>query len=258
MKILFQCFLLSIALHACTYNNGLITSQTHASASQQVEYTGIAIGYSKANYFLGLGGFQQDFLMQEAKRNLFFYQTLKPNQTLENITYDQKVTRIGPFKKREVVVFADIVTHLNNSYIQNRSNTYNALLSQLKSRFFITINDSVYIKKGDTGIYGKVVGLDKSKVSVFYLTPAKNFKINTFNYANVYRVNPKDSIYNVAGIRKGDSASFQLPTDANRNPMANFEYGKVLLTNYVYVFLETKTGLKTFNIHSVYKYKAKK
>ena len=64
-------------MSSCVYHSGLITSTPVSSIDKNCEYVDIAVGYSNVSYFFGIGGFNKDAFLNEAKRNLYFSYPIK-------------------------------------------------------------------------------------------------------------------------------------------------------------------------------------
>ena len=68
----------------------------------------VAVGYSKAEYFLGIGGLSKGALVNDARRNLMMNEGLE-GKYIANMVVDFKQTWVWPYKKREVTIIADVV-----------------------------------------------------------------------------------------------------------------------------------------------------
>ncbi|MDA0682462.1 MAG: hypothetical protein O2781_03825 [Bacteroidetes bacterium] len=76
------------------------------------KYVGNALGTSQATYILGIGGFNREGLVREAKNNLIKNNPVKDGETLVNFTIDQERSfYLGIVWTHKVIVTADILQY---------------------------------------------------------------------------------------------------------------------------------------------------
>ncbi len=110
MKKLFLLFVLTIIFSGCTsLNTGYMTGVAPA-IENNFKYVGNAYGTSQATYILGIGGFDKEGLVREAKNDLIKNNPVKDGQILVNFTIDVKKSfYLGLVWTDKVIVTADIV-----------------------------------------------------------------------------------------------------------------------------------------------------
>ncbi len=201
---------------SCSYNTGQMASYYTPAQNEKIEYVDITVGYSKASYFFGIGGFNKNLLYNNAKRNLFFSCTLKPKETLENITIDHKTHRIGPFKKIEVVAVADVIKHSNEVYV-NYNKTYSTLLYNKKAntKRFIELNENILIYNASLSpISAKVINHGK-KATVIYLNDNGNFIIKDIANAKIFKTSKTENVAKEMQLNIGDSILYSRIIEKN-------------------------------------------
>ena len=102
--LIFLCFLLT----NCSIQSGLLNSDVNLN-SGNFEVIKVATGSSEVSYFLGFGGMKSKGLYSQAKENLYKNADLKSNQTIANITIDQKRTLILIYYKHEIILSGDVI-----------------------------------------------------------------------------------------------------------------------------------------------------
>ena len=76
------------------------------------KYVGNALGTSQATYILGIGGFDREGLVREAKNNLIQNNPVKNGQTLVNFTIDHEKSFYLIFLwTHKVIITADILEY---------------------------------------------------------------------------------------------------------------------------------------------------
>ncbi|WP_405606218.1 DUF6567 family protein [Polaribacter sp. Asnod1-A03] len=105
--ILLTTFLLTSCnakLYGGMSNSGVLSSNNFRYIHKNLQ------GKSQATYILGVGGFNRQSIVNEAKENMLAYAPLEPNQALVNVVVDFKKTRyLFFFKKLKCYVSGDIV-----------------------------------------------------------------------------------------------------------------------------------------------------
>ena len=90
MKKLILLFITTIMLSGCvSLHSGYMTGVA-PPVENNFKYVGNASGKSQATYILGIGGFDREGLVREAKNNLIQNNPIKDWQTLVNFTIDQE------------------------------------------------------------------------------------------------------------------------------------------------------------------------
>ena len=110
-----------------SFHNGFIAPNSVNINSPNFKVVKNISGEATASYFLGIGGFEKDGLIKEAKRNMMKSYILDNNEMITNITIDEKTTFfIGNFfVEHTVYISADVVLfseeNLNSPNKQNNS-----------------------------------------------------------------------------------------------------------------------------------------
>ncbi len=183
---------IALVSNSCAFHKGLYSPYTNFESNTKVEFTDIAIGYSKVSYFLGFGGLGKDALVNEAKRNLFLSYPLRTNQTFENFTVDFKTTIVWPYRKLEVLVIADVVNRdssINISYSKNYVNilTKNNNVSIDSFR----VAESVAFLYDNKLQQAKIIKLSKSLAYLSFVSNNGTIKIKKVKLKDLFNIGDK-------------------------------------------------------------------
>jgi hypothetical protein len=198
---------ISLMLSSCaSYHSGLITSPISKQHSNQYEYVDVALGYSKATYFLGMGGFEQRMPVSQAKSNLYRYNELSANQTFENITVDFITTFYGPFRKVETILMADIVDWGSDLHVNFSDSFKNFHESRkINSKDFLQINERIiFIDKSGVARNGRILELKEESSRIFFLNTAGNNQIKSIQNINIFKVSKVEELQQLFNINLGD------------------------------------------------------
>tara|TARA_B110000196_G_C20656695_1_gene435527 strand:+ start:192 stop:536 length:345 start_codon:yes stop_codon:yes gene_type:complete len=112
MKKLILLFITTIMLSACaSLHSGYITGIA-PPVENNFKYVGNAMGTSQATYILGIGGFDREGLVREAKNDLIQNNPVEDGQTLVNFTVDQERSfYLGIVITHKVIITADILQY---------------------------------------------------------------------------------------------------------------------------------------------------
>lgn len=244
MKFIYYSMILLVA-SSCAFHNGIITS-TQLSNTKKVEYVDIAVGYSSTQYFFGIGGLKKDGLINEAKRNLYLSYPLRPGQSFENLTLDQKRTIIFPYQKLETIIVADVVERDTNQMItygknyldlQNKSNPYKKSYFKLNNEVAFSLSNNV-----TTPIFnGKIVRLKESSAIIFYINEAGSFKIKNVQYTKLFKSGKNDAPEGLE-FKNGDVIAY---TYVEASGQTATLYGYLIGMNSKYALVQTSQGRKT-------------
>jgi hypothetical protein len=106
-------FMLSIVLlgSCISLHKGHIAPNSVSLSSDNFQVVKSISGEAKALYVLGIGGFNIEGLLREAKINMYNKYPPKPNEIITNITVDNKQTFFLGFlvMQHSVIVSADVV-----------------------------------------------------------------------------------------------------------------------------------------------------
>jgi len=201
-------------------------------SEKPVKYEDIAIGVAQSNIFFGLGGFNQDALLLEAKRGLIKNRPLFKNEDYKNFTVDFKTTYYPFYIQRKVTLSADVISFVSDSVSNAYSSIYkNKLLGNIYSNRLFQIGDTVFNKKLEQGI---LIAFENSDlVRVLYKTKNDKFRTKT---TSINKLFSKSKEYN--GYKPGES----------------YKYGSEELSNGVYKFKSEKiiaVGIKSLILGNV-------
>jgi hypothetical protein len=186
---------LLLFLGSCAFHSGMITPVgTQTSKSQK--YVDIAVGYSKASYFMGLGGTGKNALINDAKRNMFLSYKLKPGQSFENISLDIKSTCILLYQKREIIVIADVVEEDSTMNITYSDHYLNLLSSKktVSNNLFSLNEEVIYLDKNNVARKGKIVKLSYEDATIFYVNSKANFKIKHTSTKKIFKISSTEQL----------------------------------------------------------------
>ena len=209
-----QIIIILIVLMAtsCAYHGGMITSTPNFQNGKKVEYVDIAVGYSKASYFLGFGGLNNGALISQAKSNIYATYPLKPGQSFENMTINEKTTLIYPFMKVEVIAIADVAQRDTSFSITYSPNYRSMTVEAPTSHYLYKENENVYIHTyGNRSISnGKVVASGFSSAKVFSVELPGQYHLQNYNIKNLYKKADIENFENNNNVTIGDSVCFNI------------------------------------------------
>lgn len=234
-------------MSSCVYHSGLITSPVSHN-DKDCEYVDIAVGYSQVSYFLGIGGFNKDAFLNEAKRNLYFSYPIKNGQSFENLTLDLKTTLIWPYRKVEAIVIADIVERDTTVKIKYAQNYLDLLYrNNSKTSNFLSLNESIgFLDINGSVNNGKIIKLNKHSVTIFFLDNNGVFRVENKEYNSIFKYSYLKDLEGKVGFSKGDKIKFSLRDShgqtetfegeilgLNRNSvLAKSSKGKIVILRY--------------------------
>lgn len=239
---------LALLISSCAYHSGMITaSQLNNKVSYR--YEDVAVGYSKATYFFGLGGLHKDALLNDAKRNLYLSYPLKPNQVMDNITLDRKVTYILPFSKVEMILVADVV-ELDSGHQISKSGAYVETLarSTAKSIGYLSNYEPVLLQENGKAYSGRVVSINKGKATVFYVNSDGLIRVGNKSYGDVYKISNLEELQTKIGYALGYEYTFSLPRSGNISYNLR---GKVIGMNSDRLLIENQSGARSIRLDEI-------
>ena len=202
-RLLIASVIFSLLTSCIATHNGTISS---SSIGKTVIYEDIAYGVSQTNRFLGLGGFSQDALVLEAKRELIKSRPLKPGEEYSNFTIDFKHTYWPFYIQTKVTVSADVVKYtdeiLNDLYSEN----YKRKLSgqNIPNELF-SVGDSVVDKRLNDGI---IISIENNEYVMFlYKTETDKVRSKKISIDEIYSKSKPYKGYQVGGIYVHTSVS---------------------------------------------------
>jgi hypothetical protein len=227
----------------------MITNSRLSNPRLTYDYKDVAVGYSKANYFLGLGGTKKDAMLNDAKRHMYLSYPLKPNQVFDNITLDRKSTYVFPFAKTEVILVADVI-ELDSGHRMSMSEGYlDALVrSATKSKDNLSNYEPVLLVENGKAFGGKVVSINKTKATIFYVNSNGLIRVGNKSYRDIYKTTNTEALQAKTGVEIGEEWNFTLL----RGNKYNFNLrGKVIGMNSTRLLLETQSGIQSISITEI-------
>jgi hypothetical protein len=245
--------ILFLLFQSCAFHYGSVES-TISNSNQSYKYIDVAAGYSKVNYFMGLGGLGKDMLASEAVRNMRMSVPLESNQTYENIVLNYKATWIGPFLKMEAMAVADVVEWKEGCNVEF-SEAYKGLVSKntVESYGNLNIYDKIVVVEGQDLIEGRIVSLNKKAGMIFYIDSRGRYKFRKF--ALKYLFWNDDRTTEKHAYKVGDIVVYT-PTGADPYRYHNYSEGIIIALNNSYAVVNTDGRIRTIPIN-VFKIKKK-
>jgi len=195
---------------SCVYHSGLITSTPVSNVDKNCEYVDIAVGYSNVSYFFGIGGFNKDAFLNEAKRNLYFSYPIKNGQSFDNMTLDLKTTCFWPYRKVEAIIIADVIerdTSFKTSYGKN----YMDLLTKnnSKTKNFLNVSERIVYLDEDNNLFkGKIIKLNNNNATIFFIDNNGTLQIKNIEYKCIFKASQLDELQSKVGYKKDDKIKF--------------------------------------------------
>ena len=228
---------------SCVYHTGILTAPQSLQNNKKIEFVDIAIGYSSISYFLGIGGFSNDAFINEAKRNMYLSNPLKNGQSFENTTLDIKTTVIGPYKKIEAIVIADIIEGDTTNKISYSSNYIKLYKNNIKNIHFLSLNENVVFNDTLSCNYrGRIIKFNYSSATVFTTDINGSIIIKKVHYSEIYKVNNLIELEKKLGFHKGEKITF--PKDSNSEQIQLID-GEIIALNDNSVLIKSSMGIKT-------------
>jgi hypothetical protein len=244
MKKHFLLVFIAASLFSCSYHTGSLTTQ-NPYLDKNFEFVDMAVGYSKASYFLGIGGLKKDALVNDAKRNLYMSYPLLPNQTFQNLTLDFKTTYIWPYKKNEAFIVADVVeydTSINISFNpQYKSFIKQKDLDTLKG---FQLYEDIYVYQDFYAAPGKIIKFKKNKAETFCIDSKGNIQFDNSKFDNIFKKENFEIISKGHILKIGDKVSF---TSNAPGSETYYGEGKILGLNERYALIRNNRN-KTFKV----------
>ncbi|MBX2962345.1 MAG: hypothetical protein KF687_07520 [Cyclobacteriaceae bacterium] len=227
----------------------MVTNSRLNDGKISYQYEDVAVGYSKASYFLGLGGLRKDAMLNDAKRNMYLSYPLKPNQFFDNITLDKKVTYVLPFSKVEMILVADVI-ELDSGYRMNKGAGYLETLtrSAVKSKGDLSNYEPVLLVENARANGGRVVSINKRNATVFYVNADGLIRVGNKRYSDIYKITNLESVQMKVGVQLGVERNFILM----RNDKSSYSLrGKVIGMNRDRLLLETPEGARSIQVNEI-------
>lgn len=105
----FYAFLIGILLTACTIHTGTISGGSGVITDDRFAVTRLVMGTAKTTQFLGIGGFEKDAMVFEAKKNMIQHAEMQPGEVIGQTTVDFKRTFFFPIQSNKVTISAEII-----------------------------------------------------------------------------------------------------------------------------------------------------
>ena len=182
MKLIYVLTLILI-VSSCAIHNGNITTFDNTNTTSK-DFKDIAIGYSKANYLLGVGGLKQKSLIYDAKRKLNSYK-LEPGQSFSNLVLDTRTTNFLLFQRREAFVYADVV-QTDTAQTVNYSENFR-LYNPIQQEKQLTLNEDVIYYHKNQIHKAKVIRLNSNAAKLFRVTPNGDIKLVRKHYKYIFK-----------------------------------------------------------------------
>lgn len=199
-----------LVLCSCaSHYSGLITSSSPQVGDAR--YVDVAVGYSRASYFLSIGGFGQNALVGQAKMNLYRNADLQQNHVLENMSLDIVRSYFGPYMKTEAVVLADIVereevsiSYQDSPYYSNQNlKRSNQTLLKPGERVVFNLKERIFIE-------GRVIEFwDNGGVKLFFIHNGK-VRIKNVKNTKIFKISEEDLLKEKFGFKPGEKVKGQV------------------------------------------------
>tara|TARA_B110000208_G_scaffold185843_1_gene241584 strand:- start:631 stop:1323 length:693 start_codon:yes stop_codon:yes gene_type:complete len=119
-------FLVSYIMTSCaaSHSGNMLNSASLSTDNFYYVKTNV-FASAECTYFLGLGGYEHEALVGEAKQNLYLKTRLSDNQTLANVTVSWKtqVTFLGFIVRRKCTISADVVEFKSEQSASQKNRT---------------------------------------------------------------------------------------------------------------------------------------
>lgn len=230
-----------VLTNSCAYHSGMIVSTTVNSGPSNLTYVDMAAGYSKASYFLGLGGLNKDALVNDAKRNLYSSYPLKSGESFDNLTLDVKKTIIGPYSKIETIVIADVVKRDSNFRISYQPG-YSTWLNRKKmnGKNDLVQNEKILISvRNFSYSQARIISLNMNSATVFFMDENGSVKVKNILYNSIYKTEHLDSLESKTKLKIGSKV--RISARDNTGLYKNFN-GTVIGMNKDDAMVETSPG----------------
>lgn len=238
---------------SCTVNKSVLLC---SSCRGNCYYNNIAFGTSTQTKILGIGGYNQDALLFEAKRNLCRTFPLERGEFYDNYTIDYKSTNYIVYTKYQVIISADIVSEGIHDASEKYSEVYSLILNAGKvlSTEHINISDSVAILHNGQLIKGIVLDFIKNKASVLITQPNSSQVIRDFPKGNIFAIGNED-IEDQTNLESGQIIEY---TSSNTNKGVTIVKEVVGLRKDKALISVTTNGKITYKVLPLAKLKSKK
>ena len=161
-------FLISYIMTSCaaSHSGNMLNSASLSTDNFYYVKTNV-FASAECTYFLGLGGYEHEALVGEAKQNLYLKTRLSNNQALANVTVSWKtqVTFLGFVVRRKCTISADVVefTSEQNASQKNRTVVESPELTK----------ETVVVMNSNAGLPKSITELNNlgSRIKVIASTP---------------------------------------------------------------------------------------
>lgn len=250
-----QIIIVLVALMAtsCAYHGGMITSTPNFQNGKKVEYVDIATGYSKVSYFLGMGGMGKEALINQAKRNIYATYPLKPGQSFENMTINEKTTIFFPFVKKEILAVADVAQRDTMFSVTYSTNYLSMTTNPSDNLSFFKENEAVviYDRELNTALQGRIIRCNNTNAKVFVIFNSGACKNKTYGLTNVFKKEQPKSFGD--DIMVGDSVMYTKITEVGKLT----QEGKVIGINSTKALIVSGYGTTTLLLNKLTKIETK-
>jgi hypothetical protein len=154
MKRILYLMVLICFITSCVINRNLSITPSASINNSNFKSVRACSGSSKSFYFMGIGGFNHEGLMADAKRNLYDNADLKDNQIIANVTTDEFYKYLYPLVYvHKVILTCDIIEFIDIKDTNTlKSRPYDgAMEKEIKEYNGIKLGDNIiFILDGKT------------------------------------------------------------------------------------------------------------
>lgn len=177
-----------LLLSSCAFHGGITTGNASLT-NANFQVVDFAVGTSSTTKVLGFGGTKKEFMVLDAKRDLYAHSHLAKGQALANVTVDFCTKNYVVFSKTKVTVSAEVVD-FNNSF---DSTLFIEMSDVLKSKKLVEkkgyhLREKVYVSQLNTYEKAVVHELLPNSVVVKLQDNGNGEGLLTVKYADLFKI----------------------------------------------------------------------
>lgn len=175
--IFVYCLIIAVFFTACAINNSMLIAPSASINKSNFKIVKNVIGTSKSSYILGIGGLNQNGLINEAKLQLYENAKLKNNQLIGNVTLDEKITYIFTpiYYSKTVIMTADIIEFFSDNN-DNLSEKHNSVTKN---------NENILSKENNSVVDESLSSEEKAIQKIISSSTYVEFKYNNNDEVNI-------------------------------------------------------------------------
>jgi hypothetical protein len=241
-------FFLLIMMSSCAIHDGMMMSTSLPSGLTEAAYLDYAIGYSRSDYWFGIGGLNKDAQLYEARRNLMLNYSLKESESFDILTMDRKTTLFLPYARVEVLIIADVVESSGRKVTMSDRYKNSVLNNLTLTKNYLSYNEPVLIYSKGSTQKGRIIALNNKTATVFCNKPNGLLFVRNFKYSTLFKTENLDSIASTTGFRVGDEGFYKINWQSGKVYTA---FGKIIGINKDLLLIETEGKLKSVLIREI-------